>query len=91
MAASIVRDSIRSKPFHFNQYEDLSNLNLSQIDIDIPIELKCFVGGVIKTKSNVFNNVTERRRAAISHSVISACRPRSFVSSLMLSLSLYVY
>ena len=91
MAASIVRDSIRSKPFHLNQYEDLSNLNLSQIDSDIPIELKRFVGGVIKTKSNVFNNVTERRRAAISHSVISACRPRSFVSSLMLSLSLYVY
>ena len=53
MAASIVRDSIQSKPFHLNQYEDLSKLNLSQIDSDIPIELKRFVGGVIKTKSNV--------------------------------------
>ena len=53
MAASIVRDSIRSKSFHLNQYEDLSKLNLSQIDSDIPIELKRFVGGVIKTKSNV--------------------------------------
>ena len=41
-------------------------------------------------KSNASNNVSNQCKSAIAHSIISACRPRSFVSSIML-VSIYIY
>ena len=58
---------------------------------DIPSQLGSFLSGVNKTKSNDTQSVPYRQKAAISHSIIYACRPRSFISSIMLSLSIYVY
>ena len=88
MAAAIIRDSIRSKTYDMDQYPDMRCLDIQG---DVPCEVDRFMKGVIKTKSKATDNVMHRRIIAISHSMIYACRPRSYISRVMLTLSIYVY
>ena len=85
MAAAIIRDSIRSKTYDMDQYPDMRCLDIQG---DVPCEVDRFMKGVIKTKSKAIDNVMHRRIIAISHSMISACRLRSYISRVMLALSI---
>ena len=91
MVAAIIRDSIRSKPYQMDEYPNMIYLGPESVRKDIPSQLDRFLSGVIKTKSNDTQSELHRRKAGISHSMIYACIPRSFISSIILSLSIYVY
>ena len=88
-AASYIRDSIRAKPYLLSSYPRMSDLTQKSANDQIPDELKLLLDGIIKSKTA--REFTERRKCAIAHSIISACRPRSFVSILLMSLSTYIH
>ena len=52
--------------------------------------LKCFMKGVIKHKGHEQSSVP-RRCTALSHALIAACRPRSFISPLLLAIGIYLH
>ena len=45
--------------------------------------------GIIKSESKVDSN--KRRCNSITHAIISACRPRSFISQVLLSTAAYIH
>ena len=86
MAATIIEDDIRSKVYdvtNYPKFDDMANGDL------LPETLSRLLAGVIKTKSNS-PKPAERRRKAIAHSIISAARPRSFISPILLAIAVYV-
>ena len=48
-----------------------------------------FLDEVVKSK--IENESAERMKCTIAHAIISACRPRSFVSILLISISTYIH
>ena len=56
----------------------------------VPDTLKCFMKNVLKHKGEQQPTVT-RRSTAIAHALIAACRPRSFISPLLLAIGIYVH
>ena len=68
----------------------MNSLNHDTLMQDTPEELKWLLDGVIKSK-NPRNETMKRRKCAISHTIISSCWPRSFLSPLMLSLAMYIH
>ena len=76
MAAAIIEDDIRSNVYdvtNYPKFDDKANGEL------VPGTLSRLLAGVIKTKSNSPKPVKSRHKA-IAHSIISAARPRSFIS-----------
>ena len=88
MAASIIRDEIRMKVYDTSEYPDMCDTEA--IETAIPGTLLRLLNGIIKSKSKLENS-TKRRCQAIAHSIISACRPRSFISPLLLSIAVYIH
>jgi hypothetical protein len=87
IAAALIQDDIRSASYVNSEYPVMSKLQDSPNMV--PDSLKRLLSRIITTKSdNVL--VCERRRTAIAHSIISACRPRSFVSPILLAISVYI-
>lgn len=78
MAAMIIEDEIRSADYEVSKYPRFSDLEHSDL---IPSSLKRLFHGLIKTKAGV---------PKVSESVIFAVRPRSFISPLLLAISVYV-
>ena len=79
MAAMIIEDDIRSANYDVS-FSDLENRDL------IPQSLQRLLDRIVKTKSLV----SERRRIGLAHSIISAARPRSFISPILLAIAVYV-
>ena len=86
LAASIIRDEIRTKVYDSSEYPDMSDL--SQAQELVPSSLDRLLRGIFKSKPN---SSSERRITAIAHSIIAACRPRSFVSPILLAISVYIH
>jgi len=87
MAAALIRDDIRSKASISSEYPQMEKLQDSEKIV--PEFLKRLLSGINKTKSEKVK-ICERRRTAIAHSVMAACRPRSFISPILLAISLYI-
>ena len=68
----------------------LSSNVITQEDGPVPDTLKCFMKGVIKYKGHEQVSVP-MRCTAISHALIAACRPRSFISQLPLAIGIYLH
>ena len=85
MAASIIRDEIRTKVYDTSMYPDMQSLESS-----VPDVLSRLLRGIIKSKGDA-NSTAERRCKAISHAIIAACRPRSFISPILLSIAVYIH
>ena len=88
MAASIIRNDIRTLPFDCSEYprmDDFSDCTNSTV----PETLHCLLHDIIK--SNTDKCKRERRCAAIAHSIMAACRPRSFVSPILLAVAVYIH
>ena len=86
MAATIIQDDIRAKSYDLSKYpsfRDLSNDDL------VPSNLKRLLDKII-TSSPKEPHVALRRKLAIAHSLIAAVRPRSFISPILLAISVYV-
>ncbi|ELU12775.1 hypothetical protein CAPTEDRAFT_192603 [Capitella teleta] len=91
MAAAIMRDDIQAMIYDCSEYPTLEDANF--MESLVPPRLQKFMHGVIKTKSADASCV-ERRCASIAHSIISACRPRSFISpilTILMSIAVYLY
>ena len=87
-SAAIIREDIRSKIYQHDKYYSLSDMTTTDEDL-VPETLRCLIAGIVKSK-NVDSKVVNLRRQSIEYSINSACRPRSFVSPLMLSAGLYI-
>ena len=87
-AAAYILDDIRTTVFDNSSYP--SFVNTDEIDNMIPSLLLRFLQGILNTKAKD-QKVISRRVSAIAHSLISAARPRSFVSPLLLSIAVYIH
>ena len=87
MAASIIRDEIRLSVHDLTRYPEMDEVENSNM---IPDSLRRFLKQVLDPKGKN-TDVVNRRRTATAHSWISACRPRSFVSPLLLAISVYIH
>ena len=87
MAASIIRDEIRLSVHNLSEYPTFENSSLV-----IPESFKLFLYKSLDPKcKNSAVPVVNRRCTEIAHSVISTCRPRSFISPLLLAIYQYIY
>ena len=88
MAASIIRDDIIMSVFDLSEYSTLEDTqNGSSM---IPESLKLFLQKLLDPKGKATTAVS-RRCTAIAHSVIAACRPRSFISPVLLAIAVYIH
>ena len=84
-AAAIIREDIRSRIYSDSEYP------ASDTDLDdrtlLPKSLQSLLNGVMISKSAS----NDWKKAAIGQAIISACRPRSFVSPILLSVGVYAH
>lgn len=88
MAASIIRDEIRLSVYDLSEYPTLKDTENGSTMI--PESLALFLNKLLDPKGKS-SSVVNRRCIAIAHAVISACRPRSFISPLLLSIAMYIH
>lgn len=86
-AAAIIREDIRSQAYDLTSYS-IDGGDIGENDI-IPQTLQCFTNVVIQSKSDSQN--AQRKRQSISEAIISACRPRSFISPILLGIGVYMH
>ena len=87
MAASIIRNDIRMSVYNCELYNTMDSVNVEEF---VPHTLNRFLHKVIDSKSS--NHTTSNRRCtSIAHAIISASRPRSFGSPLLLGVSIYIH
>ncbi|KAJ8678207.1 hypothetical protein QAD02_013994 [Eretmocerus hayati] len=88
-AAKIILNDIQSKVYDVEYYKAPSNF-LVDIDSDVPQSLKSFLEIIMKgTKKD--SQKWDAKVCAASHIIISAARPRTFISSLLLGLSSVIH
>lgn len=80
-AGDIIREDIRSKVYTIDTYPDPLNF-LEDCADDIPQSLKCLLDVIIVKGKRGNEHKLETKVTSIAHSIISATRPRSFISSL---------
>lgn len=90
LAAHIILQDIRSIKFDLNTYNSPTDF-LSNVATEIPETLKLFLDILIKTHKHVPNNESwakwDNKIITMSHMLMTAVRPRSFSSSILLGLS----
>jgi len=88
MAVSIILNDIRMTVYDSEQYEPLETTENG--DKFIPSSLKRFLHNLLDCNGKS-RSVPDRRCTAIAHAIICANRPRSFISPLLLGLSMYTH
>ncbi len=89
MAASIIRDDIRTHAYNCAEYPTMESTNNG--NSLVPESISRFLHGIIKSTALKEYKSIERRCTAISHSIIAACRPKSFVSPILLAVAVYIH
>ncbi|KAJ8895907.1 hypothetical protein PR048_001247 [Dryococelus australis] len=79
--SDIIRRDIRSLVFDTKIYPAMESLDLGQL----PEILKTFLNRVIQ------GEVVERMNTAIGEAMMSACRPRSYISPTVLGIGVYIH
>ena len=82
MAASVIRDEIKSAKYNVSKHPTLEE---TQNGLSI---IPNFLSYLLDIKDK--NDVISRRYIAIAHSIISACRPRPFISPILLAISIFI-
>lgn len=91
MAALLVRNSIRLTPFSQDEYPAMGTAeNLSEPQPPTPDILQRLVKGII-SPSSAGGAVGKRRCSTIVQAIMSACRPRSYTSPLLLALGVFIH
>ncbi|XP_029341748.1 uncharacterized protein LOC100571724 isoform X2 [Acyrthosiphon pisum] len=89
-AATIIREDIRSFVYETDSFPP-PNQFMDDVKEDIPKTLLFFLSEVCgknkKTKSQKYDN----KFVALAHAIINCCRPRSFISPILLGLGLYLH
>lgn len=89
-AAPILRKEITARKYNIDSYPPATKF-LDDIENDIPDSLKYFLSALNETKQGSDLQRYYANRQIISHSIISAIFPRTFVSTLQLAVGTYVY
>ena len=89
-AAAIIREDIRARVYDTSVYPVCEDITTSSIK-QVPDTLRDFVDEVTKSKSMDEHKQNEQKRLSIQHAIISAARPKSFLSSLQISLSVFLH
>ncbi|CAH1118147.1 unnamed protein product [Phaedon cochleariae] len=89
-AADIIREDIRSQVYEISQYPPPDDF-LKDVESVIPESLLHFFESLILKNKRGTLEKWKKRCVALSHAVISAVRPRSFLSSLLIGLSTFIY
>lgn len=87
MVATLISDDIRTQKYDSSKYPKFSDMSNTDI---VPDSLLRLLHGVITSKASANNKVVERKRMAIAHSIIAAARPRSFISPILLAITVYI-
>jgi len=87
ISTSIILNDIRLTVYYCEQYEPLETTENG--DKFIPSSLKRFLHNLLDCEGKS-RTVSDRRCTAIAHAIISSSRPRSFISPLLLGLSMYI-
>ena len=87
-AASIVREDIRMTVYNTAEYPNITNFT-ENVESMVPETLQTFVNKVILENKKGGVEIMKKKSVAISHSIIAATRPRSFLSPLQLGLATY--
>lgn len=83
-AAKILREEIRSKAFDMESYFCGAEMNEEYL---VPDLLRTFLTELIKHKSNQAQRTVE----ALAQAIMQACRPRSFISPILLAIGVYIH
>lgn len=89
-AAAIVVEDIRSQIYNLTEYPGCDKFLEGAKDL-IPETTRIFVEGVVLNKKKGDLEPWKKKSVAIAHSLISAVRPRSFVSPLQVGLGAFLY
>jgi hypothetical protein len=89
-AATIILEDIRSQVYETKQYPASNNF-FKDIDTMVPPTLKIFLEDVILKNKKGSLEKWIIKCTALSHSIISAVRPRSFISPLQLGVGAFLY
>lgn len=85
-AANIIREDISSRVYDIDVYKLGRDFKENSF---IPESLETFVNIVLGRNRNSVS--TSRRKKAISEVIISSCRPRSYISPLLLELGVFLH
>lgn len=88
-AAAIVREDICTMAYNTKEYPNVLNF-FENTEEMVPKTLSTFVDDVIIGKKGK-NETLRRKSNVISHTIIAAARPRSFISPIQLGLSVYLH
>lgn len=90
-AAAIIRQDIRSHSYDCDLYPNPEQISSGNAEM-VPDTLRILIEGIINPKKSKKGNTKINRKCiTIEHAIISATRPRSFVSPLQLGLSVYLH
>lgn len=89
-AATIVREDIRTTAYDTSEYPKIMNF-LDNTESMVPETLKVLLQTIILADKKGTKDTLLKKCSAISHSVIAATRPRSFISPLQLGLAIYLF
>lgn len=90
MVASIIREDIRSTVYELNSYPS-PNQFMDNAANDVPKSLTLFLSNDCDTKKKSDQKKCKNKYFPLAHSIISFCRPRSFISLILLGLGLYLH
>ncbi|KAK2578573.1 hypothetical protein KPH14_012007 [Odynerus spinipes] len=89
-AAAIIVEDIRSKPYNTKSYPPSDNF-LENVDDPIPISLNVLLTEIIFKSKRGSLEPWKRKCTSLAHAIISAVRPRSFISSLKIGVGALLY
>lgn len=89
-AAAIILQDIRSTPYDTKSYPPSDNF-MDNVDDCIPTSLKVILEEIILKSKKGLMESWRRKCTSIAHAIISAARPRSFISSLKIGVGALLY
>lgn len=89
MIATIIRD-VRGKTYSYNEYPSLHNF-LQNVNEGVPHLLRMLLDDLIIKRSKENLKILQKKVTTIGHLILSAMRPRSFISSIQLSVGVYLH
>ena len=88
-AAKIIAEAIRSQMYETNQYPPPKNF-LSELDSLIPETLNCLVKTIVLKNKKGSQRKWDRKCTTISHAILTAARPNSFISPPQIGLAVHL-
>ncbi|XP_076040412.1 glutamate--cysteine ligase isoform X1 [Oratosquilla oratoria] len=88
-AARIIAEDIRSQMYEADQYPPPENF-LEELDSLIPETLQCLVKTIVLKNKKGNQRKWNRKCTAISHAILTAARPNSFISPLQIGLAVHL-